>query len=65
MGMIRAWFPSLRSTEHHMGAWSIYSFFVHFMHSTGGIKYPLVYLDAFIVISSCKIVVSVRETVLI
>ncbi len=49
IGTISAWLPSRRSTLHHMGALSIYSFFVHSRHCVGGIKYPLEYLFVFIV----------------
>ena len=38
IGSTKAWLPSLKSTEHHIGALSIYSFFTQSLHSTGGIK---------------------------
>ena len=49
IGMIRAWFPSRRSTLHHVGAFVIYSFFVQSRDVSGGIKYCLSYLLGFII----------------
>src|SRR5699024_4676598 len=47
IGIIKAWFPSLKSTLHQIGGSEMYSFFVQSKLSTGGIKYPLVYLLLF------------------
>ena len=38
IGSTRAWLPSLKSTEHQIGALSMYSLFTQSLHLTGGIK---------------------------
>ena len=45
IGMMSDWLPSRRSTLHHTGALSTYSFFVHSMHGSGGMKYCLLYFS--------------------
>ena len=48
IGSISAWFPSLKSTLHQIGALSIYSFLTQSYVGVGGIKYCLLYFPKFI-----------------